>query len=427
MRLLPLVLLAALLITPAGGLVAQELRWQLTAFPEEADFAFISSMIALNDGSMLATVNNSVYRTFDRGDSWETMPFDGLFLQRSPNKGLLLKTDSHFLSSADEGRTWSALSDKLDMASQDYVLSHSSAALFVSSAGSLFGSGQAGIFRSLDEGQSWTQVFDSLMTSNIVETQDGGILCAINRFQASIGGEKIDRAAAIFRSDDLGETWQELPLFDPLVNNWRLWTAPITGTVFASANLDDQFPGRVYRSSDNGLSWNTTNLLDFAWAFVELPDKRLFVTAINSGVHFSVDGGRLWSGVSNGLLDPRVFGLALHPSGVLMTSDFFARAYRTQSAVVSVSHQANATLRIGQPTPNPSPGAGSLPVHLNQPLDLRIEILNEIGQQVRSTALRLQSGSHSLRLPIAGLANGAYYCRITTGGSALTRLLLLQR
>lgn len=90
-------------------------------------------------------------------------------------------------------------------------------------------------------------------------------------------------------------------------------------------------PGGVYRAADCALAWQPRGLADQSvFALVQAVDGRLYAGTFGGGVYRSTDSGQAWQTVNRGLSDPRIYGLAAHPSlPTLLAAGYDRGMYRT--------------------------------------------------------------------------------------------------
>ena len=134
-----------------------------------------------------------------------------------------------------------------------------------------------GLFRSNDEGESWTYVTPAEMT----RTADA--LAVYGRtLYASSGGE-------VYRSDDKGDSWT-------VVNDGL--TYPSVSTLLA-VNEDTVFAGTsgggVFRTTEGGNSWVeiNTGITNTTVSELEVVGDKLY-TSVSGKIVYSADGGESW-------------------------------------------------------------------------------------------------------------------------------------
>src|SRR3990172_3735528 len=149
--------------------------------------------------------------------------------------------------------------------------------------------GCGGIFRSTNNGGTWTAVNSGLPTRDacvevIASSGDGQYLFA------GIPG------AGIFRSSDNGLSWTEVNTGLPdnkLVTSF----ASYGNNLFLSL-----FSGGVFHSTDNGTSWNSANSglpqVTYAVSLV-VSGTDIFVGTLHYGVFLSTNNGTSWTPVNS--------------------------------------------------------------------------------------------------------------------------------
>jgi photosystem II stability/assembly factor-like uncharacterized protein len=184
--------------------------------------------------------------------------------------------------------------------------------VYVAALGQVFGaSPERGIYKSTDGGRSWRRVLfrndstgaiDLSMDPNNPEVLYAGLWQAHRRpWQLVSGGA----GSGIFKSVDGGETWTEITRNPGLpqrgiVGNVGISVSPAQSSrVYAMLEHDS---GGVFRSDDGGATWIKVNserrLRQRAWYYTRIyADTRDPNTVYVSNVQFlkSTDGGRTWT------------------------------------------------------------------------------------------------------------------------------------
>ena len=149
-------------------------------------------------------------------------------------------------------------------------------------SGALLAGTVRGLYRSIDDGASWTLVAPPLA---------GGVTRALLRTGA--GTMIASGPSATLRSTDDGATWLVSPLPDSTVRSFSSLMLDSAGAVFGCS------AGRLYRSTDDGLTWTwTTSAFDsFASVNADLLTIDATTRLITDGrfTYRSVDAGLSWS------------------------------------------------------------------------------------------------------------------------------------
>jgi len=200
--------------------------------------------------------------------------------------------------STNEGTTWTAASSGLTNLAV-WALLFSGTNLFAGTHG-------GGVCRSTDDGASWIPVNVGLTDTNV---ESLGLL-GMNLFAGTGHG--------IFLSTNIGASWAPVDSGIPtnlgvtsLTSQWTILYAGIPG-------------GGVYRSTNAGTTWSATNngLTNSSVWVVVSNGTRLYAGTVGGGVFHSPDSATSWSPYSSGLADTVVYSLAVSGTRV------FAGTYR---------------------------------------------------------------------------------------------------
>ncbi|MGH7502840.1 MAG: WD40/YVTN/BNR-like repeat-containing protein [Longimicrobiales bacterium] len=214
--------------------------------------------------------------------------------------------------SADAGQTWQHVGLRDSEHIQRIIIDpRNSDVVYVAAQGPLWSSGgERGVYRTRDGGRTWTRILhvsdETGITDLVLDPRDPDVMYAAayqrrRRVGQLIGGGP---EAGIFRSVDGGETWQKLSRGLPAVDLGRIALAidpRNPNTVFALVVAQGEHGG-FFRSDDAGESWTRTSEYDggdpqyYGEIFVD-PHRpeTIWVVEINS--HRSTDGGRTFEPV----------------------------------------------------------------------------------------------------------------------------------
>jgi len=195
--------------------------------------------------------------------------------------------------STDNGTSWTAVNNGL---TDLYVL-----AFAVSSNGAdgvtLFAgtNGGGGVFRSTDNGTSWTAVNNGLDTFSSRLAVIG-----TNLFAGTW-------RSGVFLSTNNGTSWTAV---NNGLTNTRVWALVASGTnLFAGTDGSG-----VFLSTNNGTSWMAVNngLTTTSLRSLAVSGTNLFAGTGDKGVFRSTDNGTSWTAINNGLTNTtEVWGLAV--------------------------------------------------------------------------------------------------------------------
>ncbi len=181
--------------------------------------------------------------------------------------------------STDNGASWSPVNTGLPLGIDTRLVVNA----LLASGGNVFAATSSGIFRSTNNGASWTLVGEEVKT------------IAINALAANNGTLYAGTNTGLLRSTDNGNSWSA-------VNTGLLPTrftslAVLGGTIFAGAN------GIVIYSADDGVSWTAARLNSFIPATVRsfAASSNMLFAGTNGGVFRSDDNGKSWVVMNTGL------------------------------------------------------------------------------------------------------------------------------
>jgi hypothetical protein len=96
--------------------------------------------------------------------------------------------------------------------------------------------------------------------------------------------------------------------------------------------------------------------------------------------------------------------------------------------VFGVNEKLKLLSGIGQPYPNPAMDNATIEITASQPVQVDLELYNQVGQLTSSDALHLGAGTHRITVPLEGLPSGFYYLKATTAqGDFVSRRIIKSR
>ena len=242
------------------------------------------------DSVYAVTYGSGLLRSDDGGTRWTPLPgapaINQLAFDPAAGDALLAATRDGAYRSADRGASWQRIGfarDDVEAVAADPVRPQILLAAVTTQAL------EGGIFRSRDDGRTWTAVSDVVGVSDLVPD-----LAHPGTFYATDNEE-------IYKSLDHGATWRVLPppFFEPLT-----LAVSATGVLFAGTLI-----GGVLRSGDGGLTWtpdadaSVFAPADSVYDLLASPtDPQAVLAGGARGVWRSADGGATWRPSPSGLL-----------------------------------------------------------------------------------------------------------------------------
>lgn len=417
--------------------------WEATDDLEDAQFVYC--LLEASGGILYAGTYpyGDVFKSSDKGTHWvNTSELDGalrvyslleaydgtIYAGTYPN-GDIFKT-------SDGGETWQPTADLTGAASVHCMLQAEGGAVYAGTAPGIEGPGGGGrIFRSTNGGGDW-----ELITP--IPDLDEAVLALMQTGEGVFFAGGL-HPQSIARSHDAGMTWESSPLRYP--GDIRALLEASDGSLWA-AGWAHAKKGRVYTSTDDGVTWDTTAVVMIGehnasrhFAIVEAEPGVIF-TAIQTGpdsvVHRTTDGGKTWT--SAGALAGTREALCL-----LRASDGAIYAGTTPHGdVFKLSPTGIGT--DGGNDQHPIPFAGSLSQNYPNPFNphttvsyslpedawVEISIYDLLGKRVK-TLLRSYCPAGDHRVEWDGrdeqgteLAGGIYFLRLSAGDVTQTRKMI---
>jgi photosystem II stability/assembly factor-like uncharacterized protein len=364
-------------------------------------------------GVLSGTGGDGPHRTTDAGNSWMSIGAEptgllaGEIVHDLVAKGSVRLAGtfaSGIFRSTDAGATWAQSNQGLPPGPYFSVFALQQAGASVVAATS------KGIFVSTDDGASWGP-------SNI--SDQASSLAGEPGFTYAIVNTGLFPSDGIYRSTNNGLTWSLI-----------LSSGSSTPCVLAAGDgvvyLGDLLDG-LLRSTDHGASWLGTPVSGGVFSLLPVGATVYAGTeAATGGLSRSTNHGVSWSLYNDGL--PGDFaGAALAADGPFLYAGDDARgAWRriVSPAEVAVP-AADAGLTLSPARPDPFASETVLGYLLPRSGAVRIDLIDASGRRVRSLLEATQpAGAHEIRIDAGGLPAGLYFCRLTMGGTAVSRRIL---
>lgn len=311
-----------------------------------------TSQLAFTDGGFLfaGIGEDAVLRSDNNGETWQnvggSLPIFTIISDFATQNGMVYATTNLGLHRiTEDGSNWQSI--PLDALNLSTIAIDENGLLFVGSYEPFSG---ASIFRSLEGGNSWTEISNGLegtRVRNIQPMGDNSLYAAIEDgglFHTSLNGASwtqievpfpdqnisalgTDGAGTlfvaapdhgVFRSQDDGESWDQLSseLTKAKVNQFCQTVNQVL--VLGSAE-------GMFRSLDNGWIWTPANVglpKPYITGLAETIDRRLFATT-SIGLFYSTDQGTTW--MQDSIIDQSTQGVShLGDNNIIVGTDYAA-------------------------------------------------------------------------------------------------------
>lgn len=215
-------------------------------------------------------------------------------------------TDSGVFRSTDNGGSWTHV-----------AYGASVQAIAVGSNGYIYAGTYNGIYLSTDMGGSWITTTMTDQTMSLSVAPSGVVLAGTN-------------SNGIFASTDNGTNWTQIAtstgeeVYSVAINS--------SGYIFAGTYDDVATPnlGGVYRSTDGGKDWVQVGLANtWVWTLAINSSGDIFAGTYGYGVYLSTDGGNTWTQENSGLTNTLIYSLAVNSSGDIFAGSDGNGVYET--------------------------------------------------------------------------------------------------
>jgi len=247
--------------------------------------------VVLSGPYLLVTVNNDLYLSDDKGQTWTEIPdiptgelpypeFNG------NSHRLFLCGDGGFLTSADNGLTWEDHSAGTSHEAYNLQTIFANDSLVLAGA---WDNANHGLFRSADYGATWS-----------VNYGLGGVTSVARSGGAIFATTWMANMQALYKSTDEGLTWQ--PVTNSLEGAANLWSVLIRENYIYLGGKDG-----VYVSEDGGTTWElrSNGLMNDGLPVVSLAydevNERLYAGTWMDGLYVSPKNAQHWEVVSTGI------------------------------------------------------------------------------------------------------------------------------
>src|ERR1700690_4567333 len=269
------------------------------------------------------SLGNGVWKSTDAGKTWEhiglenTVKIDRILIDpKDPNLVIAsaLGDATHdgggIYRSTDGGKTWTNVLKPTGYdGTREVEFAYDEPNIMLTDTQGTGGGGGAGVvgagprtsakppllFKSMDEGQTWTEIKIPSFPGRV------GVAIATNTNgkRMYIVGNNIERGSGLYRSDDGGDTWQHMAGRDTRISNGQ-------GAYSCGVFVDSQNPDilytmstAMYRSTDGGKTFQPFKGApggeDYHKLWVDPTNGKRMLVGSDQGASVTLDNGRTWS------------------------------------------------------------------------------------------------------------------------------------
>ncbi|MEJ2196280.1 MAG: T9SS type A sorting domain-containing protein, partial [Ignavibacteriaceae bacterium] len=371
----------------------------------------VSELIRLSNGDLLAgTFYDGLFSTSDGGQNWEQLNF---FVSTSfesiieiPEGEVVLGIIGYpgLYLSKDGLTKWSPVGLK-NIGSLTHGIDNT---LFAGSVGRL----RHGVYRSMDLGETWEEVGLASEEVNELVSDEFGIIYA-----GTLGN-------GVFRSEDNGETWEQTGLQG---ENIRALTTDSGELIFAGT-----ITGSIFRSDDGGDNWENVYSAEKIVSDFGILSNGLIFAGTGSGVYLSEDNGFTWQDYSTGLPeDTYKISLTYDAEGYLYAGTWGDGVFRSIAPITSVKDEQDylpTSFTLLQNYPNPFNSLTTISFNLPHTAEISLIIYDALGREVDiPVSGKYSSGYHRILWNAKYLSSGVYFYRLQAGDYwEIKRMILLK-
>ncbi len=240
--------------------------------------------------TLYASTTAGLFKSTNDGSTWirSTAPATSLAFHPTQKNVLYAVTPGSVVRSLDGGTTWDQLTQGLPegIIVNSLLISPTRPATLL--VGMDYPAHEAGIFRSTDDGASWSRSNRGLTAANVnslaLDARDANTLSVVANY-------------VLFQSADRGRTWS-LILPEPLPPFTTYARQVLASPADPETLYLGRWSGQILRSRDGGESWTMAGQPSSDTGVLKADPRdplTLWAAVNNGGIRKSTDGGNTWS------------------------------------------------------------------------------------------------------------------------------------
>jgi photosystem II stability/assembly factor-like uncharacterized protein len=272
-----------------------------------------------------------------------------------------------------------------------------------------------GLGKSTDNGDTWSGASSSVPEDNCGAfniTNNGTLLLAVK----GSGG--------IYRSTDDGASWN-ITNMNQSPEVYSL-TVAVNNYIFA-ATADENHDG-IYRSTNDGATWTKikSDNNEYYMEGVATSDGKIYLGAMGIGIFSTSDYGATWDLHAQGFQNLIGFALAIGIDGTIYSTTVEDVYKSTGTTGVGYNELSINDFQLAQNYPNPFNPSTTISYSLPVQHQVSLKVYDVLGNEVASLVNEEQNaGSHSINFSAAQLSSGIYFYRLNIGNFSETKSMIL--
>lgn len=295
--------------------------------------------------------------------------------------------------STNNGISWTEVNSGITYSNGSCVSS------FAISGTNIYAGTYNGIFLSTNNGNNWVGLGTTGLTNTVISA-------------IAISGTKIFAGTTdgMFLSTNSGSSWTAI--------NTGLTDSYITSVKILGSTILATTAGGIFRSTSDGSNWSRTG---YGWGFSLSLNGTVIYAGMQDGVYLSVDDGSSWEPVNYGLINYNVLSTAIIGTNLFAGTAGSGVWVRPLSEITGIeTNSDNPGFGI---FPNPATDEVTLSTSRTSNEKLILNIYSITGALVRSEILE----QNQQQISICDLSNGIYVVEIKSNGLTGRQKLIIQR
>lgn len=375
-------------------------------------------------GNFYVIGDGTLFSSSDKGKSWKKLIDYALTYSSVCEKdnNIFLGKNDGVMRSSNGGTSWAYVKNGFTIGTQQYV--HQ---LVVTSKGTILAATGGGMFRTTNNGDSWTKlaVFGTNTAIKTIIQKTNGDLYASSNYK-------------MYKSVDDGVTWSLYPLGKMVNPDTNLDGAidVINHISDSKNNLYINFGGNFYlKSADNGVTWTKQTIPAIGITSIKTillgGNDSLFVVT-NNNVLVSTDFGATHKEFNTGTINRQFNGLAKTSNGsiYLLTDGAGLMKRGTIATASGLIAKNEITNSITGCFPNPFSNSCVINYHVEKSGKVSLKIYSLNGAEVAVIVNEFQQeGNHKMEFNAEshGLKGGIYLCKLVQNGKTSVRKINYKR
>jgi hypothetical protein len=230
----------------------------------------------------------------------------------------------------------------------------------------------------------------------------------------------------VFKSTNEGESWSPVNsgLYVTAIDDLEI--SP-EGHLYAGAGY-----GGVYRSTNGGAHWTFRGLGGKYVQGIKCAGRSVFVATWGDGVFHTTNGGQAWTAINEGLTDLYVASLATSGQHYLLAGSGYSGVLRSVQQVTldvqCLTASIPSTTNLFQNYPNPFNPNTNIKYQIPSTNHVTLKVFDLLGREVATLVNDVKEpGTYTVRWDASGVASGVYFYRLKAGDFVETKRMLLMR